>query len=310
MAQRRWVRAGAAVAALLFAAGCSEVPFTGPIAADELPGDCPLLVDLVNIDRLPPGHGIPVPGAPRPSGDPGEQLDPWRDVTAAGAATIIDHAGRSEDLEAGRVLAGVRDVVAWPLRARVELPTSGIVVDVHSDGPVEVDTRELDRLAALPLLRYRELGDQRMRILWDCYRRRIIGDRELEGTHLRMFVTSDPSWCISGGTVGPRPGPGKCVARGVSIPAVDVSVGRSQRPLVRMFSPATVVLAPGGESHVASVLLHELVHVYDNAMGITPTVEGLRPYEQRAYYVQGHFDAMWREADEAAPQPLRFPAAP
>lgn len=264
-----------AVATLLAACEVPEPPrhISGPIAA---PPGCPALPDqLAEIDiggRPPPTDGV----------------DTAREVTA------IDVWGRraTEALDPtslGRFLATFHhdfDVIA-----EGRLPTLGMDVEVRSDGPLGVDLAALDRTARTMLTM--DYPDPRFAVLVDCYRRRIVSGRELEGRTLRIYVPADPTACFQAGVLTPR-GDGGCDAIGFAIPDTQLIPSLARLRPLSLRWPATIVLAPGQhsthpepvEQRAAQILVHELMHFFDNEMGLRPHPTALREYEQRAYYVE------------------------
>lgn len=264
-----------AVAALLAACEVPEPPrhISGPIAA---PPGCPALPDQlaeIEIDGRPP---------------PADGVHTARQVTA------IDVWGRRatqavDPTSLGRFLATFHH--EFDVIAEGHLPTLGMDVEVRSDGALGVDLAALDEIARTMLTM--EYPDPRFAVLVDCYRRRIMSGRELEGRTLRVYVPADPTACFQGGILTPR-GDGGCDAIGVAVPDTHL-VPRlaGLRPLSLRW-PATIVLAPGQhsthlepvEQRAAQILVHELMHVFDNEMGLRPHPIALREYEQRAYYVE------------------------
>jgi hypothetical protein len=286
-----------AVAAGLLLAAC-EVPqppqhLSGPIAAPE---GCPTLPD--QIAQLELGGRSPANGG----------------VAAARQVTAVDVWGRraaeAVDPESlARFLSRFHG--DYPVVAEGHLPSIGVDVEVRSDGALRVDLAELDAMAHQMLtLPY---PDPRFTVLMDCYRRRILSAGELEGRTLRIYVPADPTTCFQGGQLTPRR-QGGCDAIGVALP--DTQLGprfAAWRPASLRW-PATIVIAPGQhsthlepvEERAALTMVHELMHFFDNEMGLRPPPLALREYEQRAYCIEQVFERAVSREQIRLPQPISW----
>lgn len=231
------------------------------------------------------------------------------------APTATDHARADFDLPGA--LRDVRHLGAgFEPVAEAVLPSTGMHVTVLSDGPLEVDVEELDRLTRIPLTQPELFRNARVTEVQRCYADRILRGRELAGRPLRILVPSDPSTCFRGGRlVSLRGGLDvrACDSAGVTFPEVDLRPGLLGLELAEVSVPATVILtaatAPGRpdpEGVLAGLLLHEFHHVVENAFGLTPWSGSLRHYEQRAYYVEREVRRHLRSRGLALPRPIRF----
>ena len=195
-----------------------------------------------------------------------------------------DHVPRSD----GRLLAAVglgRQVLSWPPQLTHTVPETGITVIVHSESPIPVDTDELERLVTLPFDHLDAFTDPRLRALWSCYATRVLEDRELDGTQLRVYVPSDPTVCIRDYEFRMQDGR-RCDVSGFALPAVRIHARMAGMPLMELDTAGSMLVAPGDAARRSSTFLHELAHHYDNLLGLPITVNHRDRYEQRAYYVQ------------------------
>lgn len=263
---------------------------SGPIAA---PPGCPMLPDRIAAlehDDRDPGRG---------------------GVAAARESTAVDVWGRrsAQQIDARTVAEFfVRFHEGHPIQAEGRLQSIGLDVEVRSDAPITVDLQALDELASLMLdVSY---PDPRFAILMECYRQRIRVGEELEGRPLRIYVPSDPTACFQGGVLRPR-GYGGCEAVGAAVPEVRVGPRFLGMRPASMTWPATVFITPGQhythldrvEVRAARIAVHELMHYFDNAMGLHPHPLALREYEQRAYYAE----QVLRDADTRGDIELPIP---
>lgn len=238
-------------------------------------------------------------------------------VPEATAPTAADHAAAGGvDLR-----AAVEDVRRMATRfvpvAEFELPSTGIVVSVLSDGPVEVDVEAFDRLWRLLFDDPDVFRDRRVATVQRCYLRRLVEERELAGHELRVVVPADPSTCFLGGRFVPVGEDGfaaSCDSAGVALPRLELGLRPFGLSVVDAASPATVLVTaaavpghPDPETRVAWLLLHELHHVVENAFGLTPWSGSLRHYEQRAYYVERELRRHLAERGVRPPLPIRYP---
>ncbi|MDX1621075.1 MAG: hypothetical protein R3320_08805 [Nitriliruptorales bacterium] len=215
-------------------------------------------------------------------------------VPRATAPTIVDHAPPVPDV-AG-ILTDAREVLGgFEVLERLTLPSSGMVIEVRSDGPLLIDPAALDRLARLPLDRSRRFSDLRISALLDCYHERVLEDRELADSTLRIYVPSDHTTCYQEGRltrVGGDTYATSCDAAGFTLPGVPLRVKLLGAEVARISSkPSIIVSGAARDRAVADVrlayhLLHEFVHHYDNALGLRPWTGPLAHYEQRAYYIE------------------------
>jgi hypothetical protein len=56
----------------------------------------------------------------------------------------------------------------------------------------------------------------------------------------------------------------------------------------------------------AVILVHEMIHHYDNMMGLGPTLATVGDYERRAYYAQAVVTAMAQAGELDLPEPFVF----
>ncbi len=279
----------------LVVGACGEEPRGEQLAAGSaviLPAGCHVPEDPSLDDR---SDGMPIAQAQPPE----------RTRTVAHHATAIA-VDVPEALRRVRALVGgAQPVVAHTLSA------SGIEVEVLSDGPLEVDTAELGEVFAAPL-HGEGVEDPDLRSVLACYRHRIVEGRELEGMRVRVLVPSDPSVCLHRLVRGVDAPPGTpCRSGGVTLPASDVSIGG----FVRLRGSPMIVLAPSAVHRdperpgraLTRILLHEAVHLYDNAMGLFPRPGELMAYEQRASYVEVSLVQRYAEQGRELPRPIRYP---
>lgn len=268
-------------------------------------------------ERAAAGAVIHPAGCPVP---PAAEIHDRSDGTPVAAAqppdrtrTVAHHAtGVRVDLPEAvrrirRLLAGARLVAAHTL------PASGIRVELYSDGPLTLDPTDLEDAFGAPFRAAATVEDRAFREVLGCYRDRIVGSRELEGTRVRLLVPSDPSVCLHRLVLGlDDPPDGTCRSGGVTLPAVDVSLGG----IVELRGSPLIVLAPAAgqrdpprpDRALTRVLVHEVVHLYDNAMGLFPRPGEMLAYEQRAHYAEARIVGWYRERDRPLPTPIRFPA--
>lgn len=231
------------------------------------------------------------------------------------APTAADHARTDFDLFGA--LADARELGSdFRPVADAVLPTTGLHVTVLSDGPLDVDVDELDRLTRLPLTQPELFRNARVAEVQRCYADRILEGRELAGHVLRILIPSDPATCFRGGRIVSLRGDldaRSCDSAGVTFPEVDLRPAVLGLELGQASLPATVVLTaatdPGRSDAgraLAGLLLHELHHVVENAFGLSPWSGSLRHYEQRAYYVEREVRRHLRRRGLALPRPIRF----
>lgn len=255
---------------------------------------------------------------PLPSHDERDGGRRVRDVIPPGAAaTAVDHAARG-GIDVPGALRDFRELVAgYTTVAAVELPSTGMIVDVRSDGPIQVDATALDALAIAPLMLHHRFDDPRLSSLAVCYERRIVHQRELAGSRLRVYVPSDPRACFRAGRLTADPvgdGVRWCDASGITLPALSGPVRLFGMEVARLRTESSIIVAPGvanrrqAQPIVALELAHELVHHYDNVMGLPPWVSSLRHYEQRAYYIENRLREWYAAPDQELPLPIRYVA--
>jgi hypothetical protein len=231
------------------------------------------------------------------------------------APTAMDHVLPGVDVPAA--LAEFREILTgFTPVAAFELPSTGMQVTVLSDGALEVDAAAFDRLLRLSLDAPEVFADGRVADVQRCYARRLLHERELAGRSLRVLVPADPAQCFRAGRLVAITGEADaaaCDSAGITLPAVDLRPTLFGLPLAELAAPATVVLTaaappgdPDADGRLARLLLHELHHVVENAVGLTPWNGSLREYEQRAYYVERSVRRHLRDAGMPLPQPVRF----
>lgn len=233
-------------------------------------------------------------------------------VPPEAAATAVDHArfGGVDVPGAVRDLHGV--LSTYQPVAEAALASSGMRVAVLSDGPLEVDLDALDALARTWLERTDLYDDPRMRALVSCYRRRVLDERELAGSTLRIFVPADPRTCFNAARLVDRAD--GCTALGVTFPRVPGSLRVLGVEVARLRNHATIIVSPGVERHrgadlaLARELVHELSHHIDNALGLPPWAGSLTQYEQRAYYVETVVGARVAADPSVLPLAIRYPS--
>ena len=236
-------------------------------------------------------------------------------VPRATAPTIVDHTPRTPDV-AG-IFADARQVLGgFEVLERVALPSSGIIVELRSDGPLVFDAAQLDELARLPLERHRRFTDRRIAALLSCYRDRVLGDLELAGTTLRIYVPYDHTTCYQEGRlrqVGGDTYATSCDAAGFTLPGVPLRMKLMGREVARIGNQPTIVVSGAArdravaEVRLAYHLVHEFIHHYDNALGLPPWTGTLSQYEQRAYYIERTLRAQLTE-EGGPPLAIRYPA--
>lgn len=234
------------------------------------------------------------------------------------AATAVDHANRG-GVDIPGALQDFRELMsASSVISEIELPSTGLVVEVRSDGQLAIDPTALDELALAPLMLHHRFDDPRLSTLARCYERRIVHERELAGSRLRLFVPADPRTCFRAGRLtaaGDDPAVLRCDASGITFPVLPGSVRVLGVEVARLRSEAMIVVATGADSAetapsiVALKLAHELVHHYDNAMGLLPWSSPLSHYEQRAYYIESRLRRWYDRPHRSLPLPFRFPDA-
>jgi hypothetical protein len=243
------------------------------------------------------------------------QPPPGREVTAAEPTTAVDVWGRRAPAQVnlprmGRFLANFHQ--EYPVVAQGRLASIGVTVEIRSDGPLTVDMRELDELVLVTL--NTAYPDPRFRALMDCYRMRLLSDRELKGTALRIYLPSDPTACFQAGTIMPR-GEGGCDAIGAAIPGLRVRTVMAGANPLSLRWPSTVIVTPGHhptlletvEARAALTMVHEFVHYLDNVMGVTPHPSRMKEYERRAYYAQSVIRLRVVRGEIDLPQPFIWP---
>lgn len=225
--------------------------------------------------------------------------------------TVATHASRTR-IDLPEAVRGVRGLLRdIHLVATHTLDASGLRVELYSDGPLALDPQDLEAAFDAPL-DARAIEDAELREVLACYRDRIVGSRELEGARVRLLVPSDPTVCLHRlalGRTGERTEP--CRSGGVTIPALDVSVGGVLElggSTLIILAPAPAVRDPARPGRVLTrILVHELVHLYDNAMGLFPRPGELMAYEQRAHYVEAQVMGWYARTGRDVPEPVRYP---
>jgi hypothetical protein len=275
-------------------AGLTSPPVT--VGMIDVPPGCPDLYE--HLERIAAERTV----------TPGTGVDVSRDRTA------IDTWGESESIDAAEIRRFLGNVHReFALTSSGRLRATGIEVEVRTDGPgVSVDLDALDDLV-VEVLRT-DYPDARIRALMDCYLERITIVGELADRPLRLYVTSDPSYCFRGLVLTPRGADG-CDAIGVSLPEVQTP---SRVTGVALRWPATIAITPVQlpetalqvEVRAALFLAHELVHYLDNEMGAGPRLSTLGAYERRAYYVQETLGALVRDGVIDLPTPLVWDERP
>lgn len=241
-----------------------------------------------------------------PHGTPVEQAQP-RERTA----TVAHHAAAARvDLpEAVRRVRGLFD--GSELVASHTLSSSGIHVELHSDGPLRLHPADLEETFRAPF-QPEAVGDPELRAVLACYEDRIVGSRELDGVRVRILVPSDPRVCLHRLVLGLDAPPGTpCRSGGVTLPAVDLSIGG----VVQLGGSGLIILAPAAvdadpqqpSRALTRILVHELVHLYDNTMGLFPRPGELVAYEQRAHYIEAQVMSWYAGSGREVPRPLRYP---
>lgn len=251
--------------------------------------------------NLPPSHATPAPQTAA------------RVVPRETAPTVIDHAVEAPDVRG--VFADARAVLGgFGVIGTMVLPSSGIEIELRSDGPLSIDEAELDALARLPLERHATFSDARVAALLRCYQERVMVERELQGTKLRLYVPSDHATCFSHGRLA-RVGKGgftaTCDAAGVTLPGLPLRINLFGKEVARFDNDPAIIVSGAAatpetaDERLASHLLHELVHHYDNHMGLGPWNGPLSHYEQRAYYVERTLRASLKD-EGGLPTPVRY----
>lgn len=253
-------------------------------------------------------------GCPDPTGpsrDEGPDGTPVAEAQPRERTKTVAHHATGIDIDIPRALRGIRRLGAdsGPIAVHT-LPSSGIRVEVHSDGALDIDPTALDEAFAAPF-DVEAFGDRQLRSVMACYRDRILSGRELEGARVRLLVPSDPTTCMHRVVTGVEAPPGSvCRSGGVTLPEVDVSFGG----FVRLAGSPMIVLAPAAADRdpdrpgraLTRLLFHELVHLYDNAMGLFPRPGELMAYEQRAEYVERALVNHHGRQERDLPLPIRF----
>jgi hypothetical protein len=253
------------------------------------------------VTSAPEGCALPDPGVVRPEDSVASRIPPEDAPTALDrTAAGVDVRGVVDDVRG--LTRGARTVGTWVL------PTTGVVVEVLSDGDVSVDPMAFDDLLVAAVTPVPSMRDVRAVALLRCLRTLVVDQRILAGSRLRVFVPADPRTCfLTGRLVDVDDG---CDALGVALPSVDVRLRAFGRPVGGLAAPATIVVAAGTDEdldtaarRLASVLLHELYHHVENVAGLLPWRGPLQAYEQRATYVQR---AAVAQAGDRLPLPLRL----
>lgn len=231
------------------------------------------------------------------------------------APTAVDHIDGALDprgvfTDARRLLGG------FAVISSVTLPSSGIELEIRSDGPISVDEAELDALARLPLERHATFADARVAALMRCYEERVVVERELAGTKLRVYVPSDHAACFRRGRlsrVGNEAYAATCDAAGFTLPGLPLRLKLMGVEVANLSNEATIVVSGAAvdveraEQRLSYHLLHEFVHHYDNSLGLPPWNGPLSHYERRAYYVERSLRTDLAEGS-GPPIAVRYPA--
>lgn len=290
-----------ALALLLFVASIASVArYMAATAVAAQPAE---------IVRVPPG----CPGLPPPRATPSAQ-QVAQVIPRESAPTAVDHVDPAMNL--GAMLTDARKLLGgFAVITRFTLPSSGIELEIRSDGPITVDQAEMDVIARLPLEQHATFSDARVAALLGCYRERVVVERELEGTRLRVYVPSDHAACFRLGRIS-RVGEGAfaatCDAAGVTLPGLPLKMKLLGMDVANLTNEATIVVSGAAvsveqaEERLSYFLLHEMIHHYDNSLGLRPWSESLSNYERRAYYVERTFREQFRDAG-GLPVAVRYP---
>ncbi|MFP5308748.1 MAG: hypothetical protein ACLGIR_04125 [Actinomycetes bacterium] len=295
-------RAAALLGALLVAATVA-----GALAAGALPSgrDTVRAAGTDAVTSAPDGCVLPDAATVPPEDRVASRIPPEDAPTAVDRTTAgVDVPGVLGDLRG--FTRRTRTVGSWVL------PSSGIWVEVLSDGDVDVDPMALDALLVATLTPVEGMRDARAVALLGCLHELVVERGTLGGSRLRLFVAADPRTCFRAGRlVDVDDG---CDALGVALPPVDVRLRAFGRSIGGLAAPATIVVTAGttgdgddAAHRLASVLVHELYHHAENVGGLLPWRGPLVAYEQRATYVQR---AVVEAAEDTGglPVPLRLPA--
>lgn len=288
----RAVRAGALASALVAAAACG----TGAEIRADVHGALPPRCAGYQLQAEPE----PAPAsAPRPINVPLAELYP--NVTAPTSRL---------DLRRVDLLATVRQARAFTPRARFELPSSGVVVVVHSDGEVAADVAAVDELMHAHMRLYRRHTDPVLRARMRCYAETVIGDRAFAGAVVNLYVPADPSACLRDL---------RLVSRPAGADWAEVCDFGGATPPTRMAGflgelrhrQSHVLVAPGiarwsnarPDARLAEVLRHESDHLWDWAMGQHVDVF---PNERRAQLGDDIVGNEYRNRSAALPNPFLY----
>jgi hypothetical protein len=228
---------------------------------------------------------------------------------------VLTFAERFRDVEVSvpGIAAHVREMSRrFEERQTFTLETTGITVELLSDGPVAVNEYEFDRLIAMITGAEHPGVDRATVELLRCYHEALMETDDLAGRRLRLLVPADPEKCFVDLTVR-RPPDGHCNSTGLALPRFDVEVRAFRMPVAHLTFPDTVVVAPGAGGDrdprraAALVLAHELVHYLDNQMGNLPPPDDHFEYEARAYAVERALRERSRAGRLNLPLPISYP---
>lgn len=197
---------------------------------------------------------------------------------------------------------------------RFALPSSGVVVVVHSDGDVRPDVAAVDELFHARLRLHARHPHPLQRARMRCFKERIVDERAFAGSIVNLYVPSDPAMCIRNVRLVKRP-PGS--------PWRDHCHWKGATPPVRLsgilgevrLSEYHMVIAPGitGWTNaqpnpvVARILRHESDHLWDWMMNVSPL--HVRANERRVVGGDSAVARHYRDHDMSLPNPFVYGGA-
>lgn len=212
------------------------------------------------------------------------------DISLAGTADRPTHRENNQKVEEPSDLSGFPTVDEFISNEvehlqSVELPESGIDIDLSSDEPWELDPAAIDR-AFGHALAYRDSSNLLRDQAYECNYQDIFNNGSLDDTGFDVYVFGAGDLCLGQDRVVPR-GQDFCTAGGRYR-------GRSNR----------ILITPGGstrhdvEMSASSILSHELFgHGAADALGVNP--DEAKQREFIAYEIQGFATEHIRQTEDS-----------
>lgn len=194
---------------------------------------------------------------------------------------------------------------------RFELPSSGVVVVLHSDGTVAADPAALDEILHARLRHHDAHASQSVQARIRCFKKTIVDERVFAGSVVNIYVPANPAMCIKNVRLVQRPAGTKwhrhCHWKGAT-PPVRFSGFLGE---VRL-SEYHMVIAPGitnwsnarPDSALAEIVRHEADHLWDWMMNVSPT--DVAHNERRAVRGDAVIDRVYEAHGKALPSPFFY----